>query len=187
MKKLFIIAVLALMPFSGLKADPIMSYNTFDLAYRLTDPEHGENFNGLVTHLSISPANYLFGELGYNYDAAEHANVNSFIYGIGGYYPVIPEFHLVGRLGGIYERVHVDLMGTENENRFYIGPEFRSQPICGFELNGGYRWNHRDDDNLNELFVGALVKVFDPVAVLFNADFLEHEAQAYTMGLRFGF
>ena len=87
----------------------------------------------------------------------------------------------------MYERVHLDEVGTENENRFYIGPELRYQVFCGFELNGGYRWNHRDDDNLSEFTAGTLIRITDYAAARFTVDFLEHEAQSYTMGLRFGF
>ncbi|NMC64299.1 MAG: hypothetical protein GYA55_14135 [SAR324 cluster bacterium] len=189
MKK-FLATLLCVCLFSAgvVVAQPILKYNNLDVAYRLTDEEDVDNFHGLFTNLSYSFLEYTFLNVGYQYDENDLMDVNTFQYGGGLYYPIIPEVHVVGRIGGQHAEADVDYLGSVTDDIFYIGPQLRWEAICKIlEINGAFTWYDGEGDTDHEFEVGAVVAATENLGLNLSAHFLENDIQQYVMGIRLTF
>lgn len=190
MKKALLSALFAGLCVAGTcaSADPLLKYNNLDIAYRNTNPDSGTDLNGLQLNASYSPIENLFLQLGYDYDAESNLDINTFEYGGGGWYELMPDLHLVGLIGGKHERFSFDEFGSTSIDIFYIGPQLRYKVIDPLELDGGYIWESGEGETSNNFNVGLLLGFTDNLAARIAVEFLDGEdATRYTAGLRFVF
>lgn len=133
MKRILSLCALAL-AFSATtaSADPLMKYDYFDAAYQWTstDSTDIDDANGLDTRISYSPIKNFAIEGGYNYARTDFTgtdlglNINTYTYGVLGYYSICPGFDLLGRVGGTHLNVNTevdDITISASAERAYAG------------------------------------------------------------------
>jgi hypothetical protein len=125
-------------------ADPLMQYNYVDAAYQWTsfddDDVDFDNGNGFDGKLSFSPMKHVAIEGGYNYtDTAvldQNLALNTFSYGIAGWYDMCDNIHLVGRVGGLHSDLDGNsVLGNDATDGVYAGGQLRYLWTDTFESN----------------------------------------------------
>jgi hypothetical protein len=188
--KLF--AVVSVLNVSVASADPLMQYDYLDVAYQWThfDQDEIDDANGLDTKFSMSPTEYLALEAGYNYAATgalgTDVALNTFGYGIAGWYDFCQNFHLVGRVGGLHQDLDVDGdLPNDAEDGVYTGAQLRYLFTDTFEGDFDVTYIHLGGETTWNYGLTGLFTLTDGIALKVGSAITDESDVSVLGGLRF--
>ncbi len=160
-KKLSLFAlVVSVMAVSSAKADPILNYNFLEADYVWThfDESNLKDSNGLKADISFSPIENFFIEGGYDYVSSKTktnlgshgVNIDTYKYGVGGFFPLQEKTHLVGRISGYHTDGRADSNNASDDGlglgaaiRAALSPEFELEPLINYiNYSEGNFWDY---------------------------------------------
>lgn len=128
------------------KADPLMNYNYFDLAYEWItyDDSIVDDSNGFNSQLSYAIIDNLALQGGYQYLNAGDIDGQLFSYGGAYWFTVEQGLDLVARVGGLHARIESD-EAEDSDNGVYAGGEVRYLLTNLYELDGSITYANIDE------------------------------------------
>ena len=159
---------------SSAKADPILNYNYFSVDYVWThfDESGLKDSNGLQANVSWSPMENFFVEGGYDYvssktktDLGSHGvNIDTYKYGIGGFFPIEKTMHLVGRIDGYHTDGRADGSNASDDG-FGVGASLRVALDRQFEIEPLFNYIHYSQSNFWDYGVRGIYAVNQNVGI----------------------
>jgi hypothetical protein len=127
-------------------ADPLMNYNYFDLAYEWVNYDESviDDSNGFDSQLSYAVVDNVALEVGYDYLNAGSVDGQLLSYGGAYWYTLEQDLDLVGRVGGLHQRIETDV-AEDTENGVYVGGEVRYLLTELYELDGSITYANVDE------------------------------------------
>lgn len=161
------------------------AYNTFK--DKTVDPSSGIGL-GLMAQL-FNPF-FLHGKFNWASTTSSGSSKNSYDFStvsIGGgvYFPITPQIHLVGEVGGLYSSLSANKSSLSfSDGAFYVNPYLRIAASELLELDVGVLMTSANNYNARVLELGGYYKMFSSMDMGLGADFGD-QGNTYHLGVRF--
>ena len=133
---------------------------------------------------------YLAVEAGYNYAATGAAGIdvalNTFGYGIAGWYDICQNFHLVGRVGGLHQDIDVEKdLPNDAEDGVYAGAQLRYLFTDTFEGDLDVTYVHLGGETIWNYGLTGLLTLTDGIALKVGSSITDDSDVSVLGGFRF--